>query len=91
MKYELKDTIDWMLSDDFKLRLKAEYWQLVIRMDKLRVAIHKLNIREVTCAAPEIMHSMAEQFGYMQKYKHELEYRCAGLEVDLDNEEIALW
>ena len=33
---ELKDTIDLMLSDDFKDRFKAEYWQAKIRRDKLR-------------------------------------------------------
>ena len=33
---ELKDTVEMMLSDDYKERFRAEYWQLKIRYDKLR-------------------------------------------------------
>ena len=33
---ELKDTVEMMLSRDYKERFKAEYWQLKIRYDKLR-------------------------------------------------------
>lgn len=36
---ELKDTIERMLSDDYKERLIAEYQQLGIRIEKLREAI----------------------------------------------------
>lgn len=32
---ELKDTVNMMISDDYKERFKAEYWQLRIRMEKL--------------------------------------------------------
>ena len=33
---ELKDTVEMMLSNDYKERFKAEYWQLRIRYDKLQ-------------------------------------------------------
>lgn len=33
---ELKDTVEMMLSDDYKERFKAEYYQLKIRYDKLQ-------------------------------------------------------
>ena len=33
---ELKDTVEMMLSDDYKERFKAEYWQTKIRHDKLQ-------------------------------------------------------
>ena len=33
---ELKDTVEMMLSNDYKERFKAEYWQLKIRHDKLQ-------------------------------------------------------
>ena len=36
---ELKDTVELMLSDDFKERFKAEYYQLKIRRDKLQVML----------------------------------------------------
>ena len=32
---ELKETIELMNSDDFKDRMRAEYWQTKIRYDKL--------------------------------------------------------
>ena len=38
---ELKDTVEMMLSDDFKERFKAEYYQLKIRRDKLQVMVEK--------------------------------------------------
>ena len=33
---ELKDTVEMILSSDYKERFKAEYWQLRIRHDKLQ-------------------------------------------------------
>lgn len=33
---ELKDTVEMMLSDDFRERFKGEYYQLKIRRDKLQ-------------------------------------------------------
>ena len=32
---ELKDTIELMISEDYKDRFKAEYWQVRARFDKL--------------------------------------------------------
>ena len=40
---ELNETIDLMLSDNRKERLKAEYWQTKYRMEKLNAYIAKLN------------------------------------------------
>lgn len=39
---ELKDTIDLMLSEDYKDRFKAEYYQTKIRYDKL----HKMLVKK---------------------------------------------
>lgn len=39
----LSDTVDLMLSDDYQARLRAEYYQLKIRSDKLRNYINNLN------------------------------------------------
>ena len=39
---ELKDTIPFMISDNFNDRLKAEYLQVSIRCDKLRNAISRV-------------------------------------------------
>lgn len=38
---ELKDTVDGMLSSDYKERFKAEYYQLEIRFNKLDSMIRK--------------------------------------------------
>lgn len=38
---ELKDTVCMMESDDYKERFKAEYWQLKIRLDKLKAMLAK--------------------------------------------------
>ena len=38
---ELKDTIEMMNSDDYKERLKAEYWQTKIRCEKLEATLLK--------------------------------------------------
>lgn len=61
---ELKDTVNAMLSDDYILRMSAEYWQLKIRRDKLSIMINayengklsfvpkcSVNILKAQCAA----------------------------------------
>lgn len=42
---DLKDTVTLMISDDYKDRLLAEYWQLKIRHQKLQVAIARKSQR----------------------------------------------
>lgn len=42
---DLKDTINLMISDNYKDRLLAEYWQLKIRHQKLQVAIARKSQR----------------------------------------------
>ena len=42
---DLKDTINFITSDDYKDRLIAEYWQLKIRHQKLQVAIARKSQR----------------------------------------------
>lgn len=40
-KLELKDTVELMLSSDYKDRFKAEYYQAIIRHDKLHAMIKR--------------------------------------------------
>lgn len=40
---ELNETVDLMMSDNRKERLKAEYWQTKNRFEKLNAYISKLN------------------------------------------------
>lgn len=44
---ELKDTIKFMESEDYKERFLAEYYQLEIRYDKLSKMIDKLDRNEL--------------------------------------------
>ena len=73
---ELKDTVDLMLSDDWKDRLKAEYRQTKIRYEKL----HKLIIKEEAGTndyeLPAPLHWYAEQATAMGKYLYWLECRA---------------
>lgn len=42
MMMELKDTVNAMLSADYKERFKAEYWQTKIRYEKLKAFCNKI-------------------------------------------------
>lgn len=85
VKYKLSDTVEWMLSDDYRVRLKGEYWQIVIRLEELRRYLHENFIRN---GREEYFHLMLEQFGLMKDYKRILEKRCHGL-IDLDNDDVS--
>ena len=81
---ELKDTINLMLSDDWKDRLKAEYWQTVIRERNL----HAYNIKLE--AFPELQDNLdspawylARQEELMTEYLHFLELRAVRSDIDL--------
>ncbi len=77
---ELKDTVGGMLSDDWKERLKAEYYQLAIRYEKLKDAITRL------CESkgdPELLHALSCQFAYMTGYVEVLKERASAAGIQL--------
>lgn len=41
MEMQLIDTVEMMVSDDYKERFKAEYYQVVIRYKKLQAMVDK--------------------------------------------------
>ena len=89
MKYELKDTIDWMLSDDFRLRIKAEYWQLIIRMDMLKKFVKKARYQEnKNNVDDKLIDLLASQYGAMNIYRLLLEGRNSLIGIDLENDGI---
>jgi hypothetical protein len=64
---ELKDTVEMMLSNDYKERFKAEYWQLKIRYDKLQNMVNnwdKLNFTP-TCAYSTYICQLLDMEDYM--------------------------
>ena len=84
---ELKVTADMMLSDDYKERFKAEYWQTKIRYERLK----KYNNR---IEAADMMHRsgpphdcpsflLNEQQEIMGRYLHLLEVRAEIEEIEL--------
>lgn len=75
---ELKDTIEGMTSDDYKERFKAEYYQTLIRLDKLNniIAKAKRNLLdfEISDASLDLLEVQAI---YMQAYVNVLRDRAS--------------
>ena len=64
---ELKDTVEMMLSNDYKERFKAEYYQLKIRHDKLKKMVDNWDKLDFTptCAYSTYMHQLRAMEDYM--------------------------
>ncbi len=84
---ELKETVEWMNSDDFKDRMKAEYAQLCIRIVKLQRAIVGTLPPGMSMAEFEWMR---QQLGAMTEYREYLAMRMkakgvgvTGVEADV--------
>lgn len=80
---ELKDTIELMNSEDYKDRFKAEYFQTLIRYDKLDEITVKLEAGtlDFTPASPKT--TLLEQKRYMGMYLRTLKVRAEIEGVDL--------
>ena len=83
-KIELKDTVEMMNSADYKERFKAEYYQNVIRYQKLKNMLDKWDKGELnfepTC--PRSTYNM--QIKAMTDYIAVLEARAVMEGIDLD-------
>lgn len=81
---ELKETVKMMSSSDYKERFKAEYYQVVIRHQKLRAILQKWDNGELnfnpTC--PRSTYNM--QIKAMTDYIAVLEARAVMEGVELD-------
>ena len=73
---ELKDTIDLMNSSDYKDRFKAEYWQVKIRLEKLRKMIAKWQAGTLGFTPSCSLELLKEQVEPMQNYLDTLEVRA---------------
>ena len=80
---ELRDTVDLMVSDDFRDRFKAEYYQLKIRYDKLQEIIKRVNegTSNFNLLCPVDLYDM--QLDYMYNYMKILESRASIEKIDL--------
>lgn len=73
---ELKDTVDLMLSDDWKDRLKAEYLQCIIRTNGLQEALNSRQFGKFEKMALE------SQLSAMRGYCGILASRCLRAGID---------
>lgn len=84
---ELKDTVDDMLSGDYKVRFVAEYWQNKIRYEKLKNFCDKIEAADLM-GKPGPQHdvplyTLRDQQMVMGQYLHMLEIRALIENIDL--------
>lgn len=85
MKMELIDTNEMMISDDYKERFRAEYYQVVIRYKKLQVMLDKWDNGNLnfTPTCPRSTYNM--QIKAMTNYIAVLEARAVMENVELED------
>ena len=79
----LKNTVDLMLSDDYKERFIAEYYQTKIRYDKLHRMIVKMEADTLNFEPKCSILTLRDQALYMGEYLHTLEIRAEIEGIDL--------
>lgn len=84
---ELKDTVQMMNSADYKDRFEAEYYQIVIRYEKLKAMLEKWDKGELnfTPTCPRRTYNI--QIAAMTDYIAVLEARAVMEGVDLEETE----
>ena len=81
---ELKDTINLMQSDDYKDRFKAEYYQAIIRTEKLEDMLIKWEKGELNFKPASDRAVLYAQLAFMKSYVMSLWERAQdeGIEVE---------
>lgn len=84
---ELKDTVEMMLSDDYKERFKAEYQQVKIRWSKLAKMLDDWDAGvltfEPTCPKHTLMRQCDAMLSYLEIMKSRAWYE--GIELEGEN------
>lgn len=80
---ELKDTIDMMLSEDFKERFKAEYYQTKTRYDKLHDILTSYDAGVLSFEPDSGVDILREQAKHMGQYLYDLEVRAKKEKIEL--------
>ena len=73
---ELKDTVEMMISDDYKERFVAEYVQLKIRYKKLYAVLEKYAADKLDFKPTCPIEILYEQLDHMEAYLSVLETRA---------------
>ena len=80
---QLKDTVEMMNSEDFKERFKAEYYQLLIRLDALTGMLNKWKNNTLDFEPKCSKETLENQLIFMQGYLNILGLRAEIEEIDL--------
>lgn len=80
---ELKDTVELMLSDDYKDRFKAEYYQTKIRYEKLHKMLVKYEAGTLDFEPATPLCILKNQKRAMGEYLHDLEVRAEIGKIEL--------
>ena len=80
---QLKDTVEMMISEDFKERFKAEYYQLLIRYDGLLSMLIKWESNMLDFEPKCSKETLENQVIFMQGYIAILRLRAEIEEIDL--------
>lgn len=83
MNMEMTDTVQLMESTDYKDRFKAEYWQVRIRLGKLRKMIAKYQAGTLGFTPACSLEVLKAQVEPMQNYLDVLEVRAQIEEIEL--------
>lgn len=81
---ELEDTIQLMLSSDYKDRFIAEYWQVITRYEKLKIMIKKWDAKALDFVPSCPREIYDKQLKCMGEYLEILEERAKIEKVNLD-------
>ena len=84
MDEKLKATIPLMESEDWKERIKAEYMQLCVRLEKLESLLKKYDDGELEWEFKSPVELLRMQADYMHNYKGILEQRATYEGFDLN-------
>ena len=80
---ELKDTVSMMLSEDYKERFKAEYYQIRIRLDKLDAMLEKWKAGTLEFKPKNPRPLLEKQAREMWDYLYVLEVRAENEGIEL--------
>lgn len=80
---EIKDTIPMMTDSDYKERFRAEYFQLTIRMEKLREMLVKMTAGTLEFTPLCSFELLSEQHSIMHRLCDVLEERAKIEGIDL--------
>lgn len=82
--YDLMDTVDMMCSDDYKERFRAEYAQLALRHERLRVMVSRYHAGLLDFVPTYPIDILERQIDCMSEYQAILEKRAILEGIDLD-------